>query len=117
MTHLRWRLPAPPIFASRRRGLTDARTLLVSNSHFTFERIDLAPNSAWSLEAEHETWLLVVGGSAHAGSFDVTTGDAIFAQSDRVNILAGSDGFAGLIAYTGRMAPQLLKCVDMETTQ
>ena len=67
--------------------------------------------------AEHETWLLVVGGSAHASSFDVTTGDAIFAQSDRVNIIAGSDGFAGLIAYTGRMDPQLLKCVDMETTQ
>jgi mannose-6-phosphate isomerase len=97
--------------------LTDTRTLLVSNSHFTFERIDLAPRSACSLQAEHETWLLAVGGSAHAGSFDVTTGDAIFAQSDRVNILAGSDGFAGLIAYTGRMAPQLLKCVDMETTQ
>jgi mannose-6-phosphate isomerase len=97
--------------------LTDTRTLLVSNSHFTFERIDLAPDSALSLEAEHETWLLIVSGSAHAGSFDVTTGDAIFAQSDRVNILAGNDGFAGLIAYTGRMAPQLLKCVDMETTQ
>ncbi len=96
---------------------SDTRTLLVEDSHFTFERIDLAPNSAWSLEAEHETWLLVVDGSAHAGSFDVTTGAAIFAQSDRVNILAGSSGFAGLIAYTGPPAPQLLKCVDMETTQ
>ena len=97
--------------------LSDTRTLLVSNSHFTFERIDLAPNSAWSLEAERETWLLVVSGGAHAGSFDVTTGDAIFAQSDRVDILASSDGFAGLTAYAGRMAPQLLKCVDMETAQ
>ncbi len=97
--------------------LSDTRTLLVSNSHFTFERIDLAPNSAWRLQAERETWLLVVRGSARAGSFDVTTGDAIFAQSDRVNILAGGDGFAGLIAYTGRMIPQLLKCVEMETTQ
>jgi mannose-6-phosphate isomerase len=88
---------------------------LVSNSHFTFERIDLAPNSAWSLEAEHETWLLAVSGSAHAGSFDVTTGDVIFAQSDRINIRAGSDGFAGLLAYTGGMAPQLLTYADMET--
>ena len=69
--------------------LTDTRTLLVSNPHFTFERIDLAPNSAWRLEAEQETWLLVVSGSARAGSFDVATGDAIFAQSDRVNIRAG----------------------------
>ena len=97
--------------------LTDTRTLLVSNSHFTFERIELAPNSAWSLEAEHETWLLVVGGSGRAGSFDLTTGDAVFAQADHVNIRAGRDGLAALVAYTGRMVPQLLQCVDMETTQ
>ncbi len=97
--------------------LTDTRTLLVSNSHFTFERIDLAPNSAWCLEAELETWLLVIGGSARAGSFDLATGDAIFAQSDQVNIRAGSNGLSGLVAYTGRLVPQLLKSVDMETIQ
>jgi mannose-6-phosphate isomerase len=108
-------IPGPADFRVTPTRLSDMRTLLVSNSHFTFERIDLAPNSAWSLEAEHETWLLVVSGSAHAGSFDLATGDAIFAQSDCVNILASNDGFAGLIAYTGRMAPRLLNCVDMET--
>ena len=97
--------------------LTDVRTLLTSNSHFTFERIELAPNSAWCLEAKHETWLLVVGGSARAGSFDLTTGEAVFAQADHVNIRAGKSGLAGLVAYTGRMVPQLLQCVDMETTQ
>jgi len=97
--------------------LTDTRTLLTSNSHFMFERIELAPNSTWCLEANHETWLLVVGGSARAGSFDVTTGDAVFAQSDHVNIRAGGDGLVGLVAYTGRLVPQLLQCVDMETTQ
>ncbi len=97
--------------------LTDTRTLLVSNPHFMFERIDLAPNSAWCLEAEHETWLLVIGGSARAGTLDVTTGDAIFAQSDRVIIRAGGNGLAALVAYTGRLVPNLLKCVDMETTQ
>lgn len=107
----------PADFGVTPTRLSDTRTLLVSNSHFTFERIDLAPNSTWCLEAEHETWLLVVSGSAHAGPLDVTTGDAVFAQSDRINIRAGSDGFAGLIAYTGRMAPQLLKYADMETTQ
>ena len=55
----------------RRNGLTDERALLVSNPHFVFERINLAPNSAWCLEAERETWLLVLSGSARAGSFDV----------------------------------------------
>ena len=79
-------IAGPADFRVTPTRLSDTRTLLVSNSHFTFERIDLAPNSTWSLEAEHETWLLVVSGMAHAGSFDVTTGDAIFAQSDRVNI-------------------------------
>jgi mannose-6-phosphate isomerase len=97
--------------------LTDSRTLLVSNSHFTFERIDLPSNSAWSLEAIYETWLLVLRGSAHAGSFDVTTGDAVFAQSDHVNIRANGHGLAALVAYTGGQVPQLLQCVDMETTQ
>ena len=97
--------------------LTDARTLLVSNSYFTFERIDLAPNSTWRLEAEHETWLLVVSGSARAASLDVATGDAIFAQADQVTIHAGRNGLIGLVAYTGPLVRQLLKRVDMETIQ
>jgi mannose-6-phosphate isomerase len=97
--------------------LTDARTLLVSNSYFTFERIDLTPNSTWRLEAEHETWLLVVSGSARAASLDVTTGDAIFAQADQVTIHAGGNGLIGLVAYTGPLVRQLLKRVDMETIQ
>ena len=97
--------------------LTDARTLLLSNSYFTFERIDLTPNSTWRLEAEHETWLMVVSGSARAASFDVTTGDAIFAQSDRVTIQAGRNGLIGLVAYTGPLVRQLLQCVAMETIQ
>jgi mannose-6-phosphate isomerase len=97
--------------------LTDARTLLVSNSYFTFERVDLTPNSTWRLEAEHETWLLVVSGSARAASLDVTTGDAIFAQADQVTIHAGGNGLIGLVAYTGPLVRQLLKRVDMETIQ
>ena len=97
--------------------LTDARTLLVSNSYFTFERIDLTPNSTWRLEAEHETWLLVISGSARAASLDVTTGDAIFAQSDQATVHAGRNGLIGLVAYAGPLVRQLLKRVDMETIQ
>jgi mannose-6-phosphate isomerase len=90
--------------------LTDTRMLLISNTHFVFERIDLAPNSAWRLEAERETWLLVVNGSARAGSFDVAMGDVVFAQSDRVDIRAGTAGMAGLVAYTGvGLVPDLLQ--------
>ena len=97
--------------------LGDGRILLASNALFTFEKIDLAPNSAWCLEAKQETWLLVVGGSARTGSFDVAMGDAVFAQSDRVNIRAGTAGLLGLLAYTGGLVPEVLQCVSMETTQ
>ena len=110
-------IAGPAEFRVSPTRLTDTRTLLVSNSHFTFERIDLAPNSAWSLEAKCETWLLVVSGGARAAAFDLTAGDAVFAQSDRVNIRAGRTGLAGLVAYTGNLIPQLLQCVDMETIQ
>jgi mannose-6-phosphate isomerase len=81
--------------------LTDTRTLLISNTHFTFERIDLPPNSDWCLGAEQETWLLVVDGGARTESFDVVKGDAVFAQSDRVDMHVGTMGMAGLVAYTG----------------
>jgi mannose-6-phosphate isomerase len=93
------------------KRLTDERTLLASNSHFAFERIELAPTSALRIEAEHETWLLVVSGSGRAGKLDVVTGDAVFAQSDSVDIHAGPEGMTGLVAYTvvGGPVPQLLR--------
>jgi len=90
--------------------LTDERMLLVANPHFVFERVDLAQNSAWLLEAEQETWLLIVSGEARIGPFDASAGDAIFARFDRVNICAGAIGMVGLAAYTGgKPVPHLLQ--------
>jgi mannose-6-phosphate isomerase len=100
----------PAHFQVRPNRLTDQRTLLVSGPHFAFERIDLAPNSAWCLEAKRETWLLVLSGGAVAGSFDVTTADAVFAQSDRIDIHTGTIGLVALAAYTGvGPVPHLLR--------
>lgn len=87
------------------KRLTDERTLLVSNPHFAFERIELAPGSAARLDAECETWLLVVSGSARAGSFNVTTGDAVFAHADLVDLRAGPEGAMCLVAYAGGGGP------------
>jgi mannose-6-phosphate isomerase len=95
--------PADGSVKSKR--LTDERTLLVSNPHFVFERIELGPGSAIHLETDRETWLLVVSGSARAGKFDIATGDAVFAQSDFVDIRAGAQGMASLVAYTGVGGP------------
>jgi mannose-6-phosphate isomerase len=97
--------------------LSDARLLLTSNAHFTFEKIDLLPNSTWCLETKRETWLLVIGGGARTGSFEVALGDTVFAQSDRVNIQSGPAGLSGLLAYTGDLIPELLHYVDMEIVQ
>ena len=91
----------PADFQVQPDQLTTERRLLVSSPHFVFERIELPPNSAWRLDAERETWLLVVAGSAIAGSFDVVTGGALFAQSDRIDIHPGDIGMVGLVAYTG----------------
>jgi mannose-6-phosphate isomerase len=85
--------------------LSDARTLLVANAHFVFERLDLASHSAWCLEAEQETWLLVVSGGARVGSRDIVAGDAVFAQADRIDIRPGAIGMVGLVAYTGAGGP------------
>jgi len=102
--------PGPAEFVVTPKQLTDTRTLLISNQHFQFERIDLAPNSAWCLEAQRETWLFVIDGSARVGSFDVVKGDAVFAQWDRVNIRVGAAGLTGLAAYTGNVVvPDLLQ--------
>jgi mannose-6-phosphate isomerase len=91
----------PAKFQMPPKKISDERTLLVSCPHFTFEKIKLGPNSNWDLEAQRETWLLVLSGSARTSTFGVVPGDAVFAQSDTVNITTGSDGMSGLVAYTG----------------
>jgi mannose-6-phosphate isomerase len=85
--------------------LTPERSLLCSNVHFVFERIELEPNSRWGVAADRETWVFILSGSARAGSFDVAKGCALFAEADRIAIRAGPSGVVALIAYTGRGGP------------
>ena len=107
----------PADFGIKPASGAGTRILLTSNRYFTFEKIDLAPDSSWQLEALRETWLLVIEGSARVAAFDVTTGDSIFAEMDRVDIRVGSGGLVGLVAYAGDMVPQLLDRSEEETTQ
>lgn len=87
-----------PVAPSR---LTEQRKLLIANEHFVFERIDLPPNTAWRLESERETWLLVIEGAARIESLYTGVGDVVFVQVDHVDLQAGPAGLAGLVAYTG----------------
>ena len=95
----------PPDDQEPPRCVSDERTVLISNAHFIFERINLPANTSWRMEAERETWLLVLRGSALAGTFNVAAGDAIFGQSDHIKIQAGSTGVVALVAYTGMGGP------------
>jgi len=88
--------------------LTDERTLLISSPYFVVERIELPPDSTWRLDGERETWFLVLSGGARTTSFDMTTGDALFVQSDSVDLQAGPTGLTGLVAYTGEDPVSLL---------
>src|SRR5260370_20899373 len=74
-----------------------------------FERSGLAPKSEWCLEAKPEPWIRSVDGSARPVSSDVAKGDAVFAQSDRINIHVGAIGMVGLVAYTGGLVSDLLQ--------
>ena len=69
----------PAHFQVQPDRLTNERRLLVSSPHFVFERIELAPNSAWYMATERETWLLVISGGARAGPFDLRPRRASYA--------------------------------------
>lgn len=95
------------------RRLTDVRMLLVASPHFVLERIDLPPKSTWDLDAEHETWFLVLQGQARVGLLNAVVGEAIFLEADRTGIEVGSDGLKGLLAYSSpEPDPGLLHSLD-----
>ena len=72
------------------RRLTTARTVLIASPHFVIERIDLPANSNWALDADRETWILVIDGRARIGLTDASVGDAVFVETDRAGIEVGA---------------------------
>jgi mannose-6-phosphate isomerase len=83
------------------RRLTAARTALIASPYFVLERIDLLANSKWALNADRETWILVIEGHARIGPISASVGDSVFAEADRADIEVGPAGMSGLIAYPG----------------
>ncbi|WP_031334833.1 class I mannose-6-phosphate isomerase, partial [Rhodopseudomonas sp. B29] len=86
---------------ARPRRLNAARTALIAGRYFVLERIELAAGSKWTLNAEQETWLLVIDGAAMIGPVGATVGDVVFAEADRAEIETGASGMTGLVAYPG----------------
>ncbi|OYX72306.1 MAG: mannose-6-phosphate isomerase [Rhizobiales bacterium 32-66-11] len=99
------------------RALGNGRTLLAATPYFVLERVDLAPGVAWSLDAPHETWMLMLEGNARVGSLDVTVGGAIFLQGECAPIKAGLRGAKALIAYVADVPqPDLLAATELSGT-
>ena len=95
------------------RRLSDARSVLVANPHFILERIDLPPHSNWELNAQQETWILVIEGHVQVDLMNAFVGEAIFVEADRTNLKAGARGVKGLVAYLGPTPnPNLLRQLD-----
>ena len=98
--------------------LNDARSVLVASPHFILEHLDLPPNSAWKLDAEQETWVLVIEGHVQVGLMNALVGDAIFVEADRTDLKAGTAGFKGLLAYMGpKPNPGLLKKLERQDAE
>jgi len=101
--------PAPGQPVQRR--LSSTRLLLAVTPYFVLERLDLPARSARALHADgRETWLLVLDGQARTAAGDVTRGDALFLDTERVGVTAGPDGLTALVAYAGSQPnPDLLQ--------
>jgi mannose-6-phosphate isomerase len=93
---------AEPVQAqSGPQRLSTVRAVLITSPHFVLERIDLPANSNWALNADRETWILVIEGRARIGSTSKAVGDGVFIEADRAGIEVGPEGMSGLIAYPG----------------
>ena len=80
---------------------TRQRTVLVANSHFVFEKLQLPPSETWRFEPTRETWLLATNGTATIDGMSVQRGDVVFAQDDDALIECGAQGLEALVAYVG----------------
>jgi len=94
--------------------LAPGRSLLLTDPHFVLEHFDLSSESKWTLRAKCETWLLVLNGHAGVGSVNILPGEVLFVEDDRVEIMAGSAGLKGLVAYAAPAPdPDLLRSANV----
>ena len=107
--------PGPAQERPASRALSQSRALLVTDTHFVLERIDLPANSDWMLAADIEVWLLVINGHAQLGTMRLSLGEAIFLKADRALLHTGDCAVQGLVAYCATAPlPGLLRDVGKE---
>jgi mannose-6-phosphate isomerase len=96
-------------------NLTTTRTSLISCPYFTLERADFPAHSRWELNADCETWALVIAGDATIGTMDAVIGNAFFTDDARSTITVGRDGLTLILAYASA-TPRLGLLRDLDAT-
>jgi mannose-6-phosphate isomerase len=84
------------------------RTLLVADSHFVLERLELPSETNWRIEARREIWLLALIGTATVRTIEIEAGGAVLATSDSVDVHIGPTPLTCLVAYVDDVARELL---------
>lgn len=91
--------PAPAQAPARR--LSEARLVVATSPYFILEQVDFAANSHWEIDAETETWMLVLQGGAILDDLKLATGETAFIDAQRVRLGIGDAPVRALIAYVG----------------
>jgi mannose-6-phosphate isomerase len=79
--------------------LSEARLVVATSPYFVLEQVDLAPNSYWEIDADRETWVLLLSGDAKFGLLQATSGEAVFIDGHRARVRAGATPVRALMAY------------------
>lgn len=74
------------------------KRLLVACPYFTYISLDLPAFSRWTFRAQAETWLLALDGEADFADTRVSPMDALFIESESLNLTVGASGFRALVA-------------------
>jgi mannose-6-phosphate isomerase len=99
------------------RKLTAARTLLTQCPYFVLERLALAADAVWHLDATAESWLFILTGRARAGTIDMQSGSAVFLEEHGTRLEVGPEGLEGLVAYAAAVpAADLLRALAQART-
>ena len=79
--------------------LSEARNVLAQSAYFVLEEVEMMPHSHWEIDADGETWVLILEGAVAFDLEQVGSGEAMFMQSHRATVRAGQHKVRGLIAY------------------
>lgn len=95
-------IPGPAMPQADSERLTEARLVLTRSDYFVLEQVEFVPNSYWEVDADSETWLLILEGEAKFEALRAISGRAVFIEGQHACVAAGPRGAKVLMAYVAR---------------